>query len=725
MPGGSGSGKLCHSGLLTNKNCYVEQGSWRRVCQSCLDDGEAVIPDERCWLLSQLVGNFSAGRTYYVHWTIDQKVIGTGVRPFPLAGTDAMLLIFSTEEAAASCARLAPQGLLVPAPPELRRLRMCSTSKSLCPHTNFQMAQGSSAIPTSCAIHLRAQIGAAFGGGGSARAQVAPVPMPSQQPVQVAAMAYVPPTSIACGNVACAPLSWAPRQPASSSMHAPLLSATGTATGTAPNSFPAARYGELAASHPSHAPVELHAAPPGLQHIRSRDEHQSRSSSSHVSNSPTHAGSSLVSNSPTHEFSIPSEEQQQAAAPDVPGYKRARTNDMEDHGGGGGGDGGIDELHRFFNSDDMLSLFSPLHCAGGPEQHPPDGQQPAAMGGGGVGGAGCTSPLTMSGGDGALPSSQHLPLGHLPSAHQRVGSAVPDFSVHGRREANDVDFGAADVRGTLFAHGQTLKASGSSMWTVVSDARLKEVAGDFPLGVEAVMRLRPKIFRYNGLGGTVANGKMYVGLIAQEVPRELAPYCCLRAQVMLRPTDVALTEILMLDHSSFPFLCVNALQEHEERLSAVEHALGGAAALRARNEDDLLGWVTGWMLPGLVMVASVLALGLSEVTWGDAFSTALAATVAKALTALWAALMVLRWAVGSRVAARTACVLLVLQAAVWVMQVGLVAPPPTLTSPTSPRRGQQAALGMLPPPRPFADLLERIGAIGSTLLERVVTDGSS
>ena len=36
-----------------------------------------------------------------------------------------------------------------------------------------------------------------------------------------------------------------------------------------------------------------------------------------------------------------------------------------------------------------------------------------------------------------------------------------------------------------------LKANGSPMWTVVSDARLKDVVGDFPLGVHELMRLRP------------------------------------------------------------------------------------------------------------------------------------------------------------------------------------------------------------------------------------------
>ena len=43
---------------------------------------------------------------------------------------------------------------------------------------------------------------------------------------------------------------------------------------------------------------------------------------------------------------------------------------------------------------------------------------------------------------------------------------------------NDRATDSLTVQGTLLASGQTLKASGSAMWTVLSDARLKETLGD-------------------------------------------------------------------------------------------------------------------------------------------------------------------------------------------------------------------------------------------------------
>ena len=63
---------------------------------------------------------------------------------------------------------------------------------------------------------------------------------------------------------------------------------------------------------------------------------------------------------------------------------------------------------------------------------------------------------------------------------------------------------------------------------MVSDARLKDVVAAFDLGAGELAQLRPKVFRYRaGLAG-FDPGKLYVGLIAQEVPDSLAHYCRVR-----------------------------------------------------------------------------------------------------------------------------------------------------------------------------------------------------
>ena len=131
------------------------------------------------------------------------------------------------------------------------------------------------------------------------------------------------------------------------------------------------------------------------------------------------------------------------------------------------------------------------------------------------------------------------------------------------------------VEGQLYVGGETLKASGSSAWTVVSDARVKEVVATFDLGMGELLQLNPKIFRYNGLGGTDRSGKLHVGLLAQDVPDKLAAFCRKRTHVELHSGDTELTEIFILDHSCVPFVCINAIKKHEEQIESFRMRVRG------------------------------------------------------------------------------------------------------------------------------------------------------
>ena len=111
----------------------------------------------------------------------------------------------------------------------------------------------------------------------------------------------------------------------------------------------------------------------------------------------------------------------------------------------------------------------------------------------------------------------------------------------GTRATNILEVGALEVSDRLFARGETLKAGGSSMWTVVSDARLKHVVASFDLGQSELVALQPKIFQYNGKAGTVNDGRSYVGLIAQEVHRRsLTPRSLTHRSRSSRPSLSAL-----------------------------------------------------------------------------------------------------------------------------------------------------------------------------------------
>ena len=56
----------------------------------------------------------------------------------------------------------------------------------------------------------------------------------------------------------------------------------------------------------------------------------------------------------------------------------------------------------------------------------------------------------------------------------------------------------------------------SSSWTIVSDARVKEVTGTYERGLADVISLAPKRYRLNGKYGSVDDGKEHVSIIAQD-----------------------------------------------------------------------------------------------------------------------------------------------------------------------------------------------------------------
>lgn len=81
----------------------------------------------------------------------------------------------------------------------------------------------------------------------------------------------------------------------------------------------------------------------------------------------------------------------------------------------------------------------------------------------------------------------------------------------------DTEVNELTVRGDLHVHGDTIKYGGSSSWTVVSDARFKDAISPFTPGSAELVQLRPRVYQYNGLGPTEADGKYYVGLVSHHM----------------------------------------------------------------------------------------------------------------------------------------------------------------------------------------------------------------
>ena len=552
---------LCHAGQLLQWDCRVgtddtnntevQRVRRRHSCASCLDrfkNSELQVPSSRCRVLTAEVGHISSSRTFFVRWTI-LGVLDVEVKAFQLASSSHRLLVFRSAEDATAAAGSVSQ--LVPIDGETVGFRLCNNAKTFCPSVNF--AGGA---------HCLNHIGSRSGLGRSGTAE-------QSQTLHLALQTLPGPETDAgpvAGGSTKRPWEASPSSEDSASTTAGISHHLGAPLGSEPldtaiDSF----LGALISNYP---PSDPPLTSGNLEELPSNP---------------------VGSADPTLACSSSSSDEARCS----PGFDWLM---QQEHQLGGGGSllGG--------RCCATLPPSSSLTCCGACSTAMHCAPITVHVGGGDVEQQAGRAQASLSNGMRASSSRQH-------------GTSVPTLNVEGQ----------------LYVAGETLKASGSSAWTVVSDARVKEVMnrrtaparrctaraaphpprcttpactpatlhhtrGDeplhrtrckpplsvaerdhliagqvvatFDLGMGELLQLNPKIFRYNGLGGTDRSGKLHVGLLAQDVPNKLATFCRKRTLVKLHSGDAELTEIFILDHSCIPFVCINAIKKHEEQIDS-------------------------------------------------------------------------------------------------------------------------------------------------------------
>ena len=133
-----------------------------------------------------------------------------------------------------------------------------------------------------------------------------------------------------------------------------------------------------------------------------------------------------------------------------------------------------------------------------------------------------------------------------------------------------------DVTGDINATGCLRSSVGVASGTCVSDERLKTEIQSFDLGLEALLGINPKYFKYNGLGGHPASEQLELGVIAQDVEKT-APALIKTKMVKLNPDDKELTEVKQVNYTAFSYVVINAVKElyhkimgHDDRIQALE-----------------------------------------------------------------------------------------------------------------------------------------------------------
>ena len=168
----------------------------------------------------------------------------------------------------------------------------------------------------------------------------------------------------------------------------------------------------------------------------------------------------------------------------------------------------------------------------------------------------------------------------------------------------DITIGPAGGHNLIVTPGQGYQAGGGA-WAALSDARIKTVQGEYSSGLEAILKLRPVVYTYNGNDTMTEDlvkpnpndpeekmaehtgpapypnsmhyeaaktSKEFVGLIAQEV-ETVMPEMVTQAEGWI--DGVQVPDMRHLDGSALVYALVNAVKELSAKVTSLEAQLAG------------------------------------------------------------------------------------------------------------------------------------------------------
>jgi hypothetical protein len=134
--------------------------------------------------------------------------------------------------------------------------------------------------------------------------------------------------------------------------------------------------------------------------------------------------------------------------------------------------------------------------------------------------------------------------------------------------------GSGNNWGLYIANGGAAKPGGGS-FTATSDARVKNVLGNYTRGLDEISQLNPIKFTYNGKAKTPTEDQERIGLLAQEVQPIIPEIVSTRLE-KLNEEDEENTEILMVDPSDLVFALVNACKDLKSQIETLQSRLDAA-----------------------------------------------------------------------------------------------------------------------------------------------------
>ena len=118
-----------------------------------------------------------------------------------------------------------------------------------------------------------------------------------------------------------------------------------------------------------------------------------------------------------------------------------------------------------------------------------------------------------------------------------------------------------------FNYGQQ---PGGGVWVDSnSDRRTKKNIKDYKTGLGTLIKLNPVTYQHNGKGESLDDGRVFTGLIANDV-QGVMPEIVRTRMGKLNPDDEKETEILGLNATALTYALINAVKELAQRLAALE-----------------------------------------------------------------------------------------------------------------------------------------------------------
>lgn len=159
-------------------------------------------------------------------------------------------------------------------------------------------------------------------------------------------------------------------------------------------------------------------------------------------------------------------------------------------------------------------------------------------------------------------------LGSTNDFNVRIGSNDNDFVLYTSntermrvRTGGNIGINTSTPSALLSVNGNANKPGGGN-WGTFSDQRVKKNINDYNKGLTEILAIHPVTFEYNGIGFD-ADGKTYVGVIAQEIEKVL-------------PTTVTKTEykefkdLRQYDGSELTYTLINAIKELKAEIESLK-----------------------------------------------------------------------------------------------------------------------------------------------------------